>query len=126
MNTIPELHEAWCKASGQELNLRATERLFYDLQVAGFVADDITCVVLGMKRHNAKSTAQYKILAHKVCGDVEYFASLLADYRAKERNRIKPTPREKVLAAFRPTAGETMTGTTAPTVGDILKRIVQT
>lgn len=126
MTNIALLHAAWCRYANQDLNLMATERIFYELSRAGFTDVDIGIVVNGMKRHNSHSDAKYRIHCHRVCGDLEFFASLLADFSAQERNRIKaPTPKEKVLEQLRPTVSKTETGTIAVSVKDVLKKIVQ-
>src|SRR6185503_18325446 len=97
------LHSAWCKSSAQEINYRATERLWYALHQLDFTPDDVRCVVDGMKRFNSRSMdAKYRIQAHKVCGDPEVFASMLAEFRGKERNRIKPpSPAQAIVEQFR-------------------------
>jgi hypothetical protein len=46
--------------------------------------------------------APMKIQVHKLIGDLEVFASILAEARAKQRNAIpKPTPKEVILHTFR-------------------------
>lgn len=124
MTDIPLLHAAWCRHANQDLNLMATERIFYELAKAGFTEADIGIVVNGMKRHNQRSDAKYKIHCHKVCGDLEFFASLLADFSAQNRNRPKPpTPKEQVQQQFSPVVGEATSTGTALTVGEILSRV---
>ncbi len=42
-----------------------------------------------------------KVQVNKLCGDVENFASICAEAKARERNRIsKPTPKQEALHAF--------------------------
>jgi hypothetical protein len=99
------LHSAWCKASGQQLHERLTERIFFEAEKMGITADDVRCVVEFLTRFNKRSDgAKFRINAFKVIGDLETFAATLAEARAVERNRRPaPTEKEKVVEAFRPT-----------------------
>jgi hypothetical protein len=103
---IKQLHRCWCDLTGQDLNLRATERLFYELLNSDFTVDDLGCVVRYVLAFNRKHLdCPMKVQFHRICGDLEQFASVLAEARAKERNRIKPlTARASVVQAFRPVA----------------------
>lgn len=99
--TLTQLHQSWCGLTGQELNYRATERLFFEFADLGFNIDDLRCVIEGMKRHNHRNDSKYKFHVHKVVGDLEVFASLLADFRSLERARPKAkTPQVRILEAF--------------------------
>lgn len=97
------LHSCWCTTTGQDLHFKATERLFYELWKMEFKPDDLLCVLKHCLAYNkTHQNAQMKIQIHKLCGDLEVFASILAEARAKERNRIKPTtPKESVLSSWR-------------------------
>jgi hypothetical protein len=98
---------AWCEITGQEVKYRPVERLLWEFHQMDFTADDLRCVVQGMKRHNSKSDSKYKIQLHKVIGDLETFASMLAEFRAKERNRPKPpSPAQRVVSEFRRSPGQ--------------------
>jgi hypothetical protein len=110
--TITQFHSTWNQITGQELNLRATERLFYELWKLEFTPDDLACVLKYMLAFNRKHPeCPMKVQAHKVMGDPETFASVLAEARAKERNRPRPaTPKEAVLQSFRPVANAEMQG----------------
>ena len=121
---IKQLHRCWCDLTGQELNLRATERLFYELLNSDFTVDDLGCVVRYVLAFNRKHLdCPMKVQFHKICGDLEQFASVLAEARARERNRVKgPTPRAAVLQAFRPVSGQELSGTgNTHSIGDFIK-----
>ncbi len=68
-----------------------------------FTPDDLLSVLKHVLAYNKTHThAPMKVQVHKLIGDLEVFASILADARARERNRIpKPTPRETVMHEFR-------------------------
>lgn len=97
------LHTVWNQTTGQELHFKATERLFYELWKMEFKPDDLLCVLKHVLAYNKTHThAPMKIQIHKLCGDLEIFASILAEARAKDRNRVKPaTPKESVLSEWR-------------------------
>ena len=100
---IQSLHSCWCQTTGQPLHFKATERLFYEMAKLDFVSDDLLCVLKFVLSYNkTHQNAQMKVQVHKLCGDLETFASILGEARAKERNKIpKPTPKEIVLEQFR-------------------------
>lgn len=105
MNPIEALQFAWNKASGQILHAALTERIFFEANKMSITPDDVRCVVEHLKRFNKRSDgAKFRINCYKVMGDLECFASTLAEARGAERNhRPAPTEREKVLESFRPT-----------------------
>jgi len=105
---LQSMHQCWCQTTGQQVNYRATERIWFELCNLDFTADDLLSVLKHVLAYNkTHSNCQMKVQVHKLCGDVEAFASICAESRAKERNRVKPlTPRESVLQALRPTTGE--------------------
>lgn len=102
-STIESLHAVWNTTTGQQLNLRATERIFYEVSKMDFTPDDLLCMLKHVLAYNkSHSSAPMKVQVHKLLGDLETFASILADARARERNKPpKPTPREIVLSDFR-------------------------
>ncbi len=99
MKAITDLQSEWARLTKQELHPRATERLFFGFHNEGFTCDDLRCVVEYYQRFNRQNNgAQFRINAQKICGDIEAFASVLAEARAKERNRPKAvTPKEQVI-----------------------------
>ncbi len=98
---ITELHDLWCSTTNQELHKKATERLFYEFISAGFNSDDLTCVLKYMQGSNRKGGGRYKIQCHKILGDHEVFASILAEAKAIERNRRKAaTASEKIMQQY--------------------------
>ena len=127
---ILSLSAAWGRVSGQVVNARLTERIWWELARAGITADDIACVVDFLLRKNRKHAGgpQFSINVLKVCGDLENFATLLAEARAQERNRRPaPTPRDTVLAQQRPVvdpeAARARAGEQFQTLRDILKKV---
>jgi len=100
---IKSLHACWCQTSGQELHFKATERIFFEMAKMDFKPDDILCVLKFVLNYNlTHKHAPMKVQVHKLCGDLEIFASILAEARAKERNKVQAlTPKEKTLAAWR-------------------------
>lgn len=102
MNAVILLHQAWCNAAAQELSYKASERIFYELHKLDFTADDVTLAVKHLIRFNNKSGgAKFRINAFKICGDVESFASLVAEAKAMLRNTRKAqTASDKVLADY--------------------------
>jgi len=99
-DAIRELHSTWCEVTRQDLHPKATERLFFEFWRAEFTAQDLRCVLDHMQRFNRQNPgAQFRLHAQKVLGDLEMFASTLAETRAKERNRRPaPTARQQVEA----------------------------
>ncbi len=100
---IKLLHSCWCTTTGQELHFQASQRLFYEVAKLEFTPDDLLCVLKHVLAYNTTHThAPMKVQVHKLLGDLEVFASILADARARERNRVSPpTPKESVLNQFR-------------------------
>lgn len=121
--TIKKMHSTWCLATGQDLHLRATERVWFQLAQLDFNADDVVVVVQHILRFNKKHPdCPMRLAFHKVCGDTEYFASLNAEAKALSRNRPKPpTPREEILEAWRPTNGERVKPENAHRVSEFLR-----
>lgn len=97
------LHACWCETTGQTLHFQATQRLFWELAKMEFTPDDLLCVLKHVLAYNkSHAHAPMKVQVHKLLGDLEIFASILADARARERNRVpKPTAKEIVLEQFR-------------------------
>lgn len=104
---IKSLHQTWCLTTGQQVNYRATERIFFELANLDFTADDLLSVLKHVLHYNKTHAAcPMKVQVHKLC-EPETFASICAEAKARERNKIaKPTPREAVLHAFRGVATE--------------------
>lgn len=125
MTPIEDLQATWCRLTGQELNRKALERMFFDFLNAAFTADDLRCVVVNMQASNKRMTgAAFSFRVHRVIGDLEWFASMLGEARAMERNRIKPvTPRNEVLSQWRPEVGEAVKDNVVPMV-EALRRAV--
>lgn len=100
---LKALHACWCVVTGQELHFRATERLFYELFKMDFTEDDLKCVLNHVLAYNrTHKHAPMKVQVHKLLGDLEIFASILAEARAKDRSKPKSaTPKEIVLQEFR-------------------------
>ena len=126
---LTELHALWCSLTGQVLRFKPTERLFWEFNNQGFTSADMRIVVGYMQRCNAKG-GKYKIMAHKVLGDLEIFASILADAEAKARNaRSAPTEKEKVIAmrerAVEPETADSRINGTGLHFKDILKGMAQ-
>ena len=99
MKALQDLHAAWESASGQEVNYRATERIFYAAHQMDFTADDVKIAVKHLIRFNNKNDgAKFRINVFKIIGDLESFAALVAEARATDRNRrANPTPKDKVI-----------------------------
>lgn len=129
MKIISDLHELWCSLTQQELHKKSTERLFWQFNNEGFSPDDLRCVVGYMQRCNTNGQ-HYKIQAHKVLGDLEVFASVLADAKAKARNRRPPpTEKEKVVAlrerVVEPETADPRINGTGRHLSDVLKGMSQ-
>lgn len=124
---IQSLITAWNSATGQQVNQRAVERIAWEFLDMGFTENDLRLVVKHMLSFNRKHPdCPLKMQFHRVVGDTERFASMLAEFQAKERNRIKPpSPRETALNQLRPVV-EAQTGTgTAMTVKEVLRKVAQ-
>lgn len=91
---------AWCECTGQENDprvARQNERIIWEFINAGFTAEELKRVCAYMKHENSKG-GRFKLQLHKVAGDLERFASILSDLKAKDRNRRPaPTPKEQVM-----------------------------
>lgn len=126
---IEALHGAWCQSTGQELHLRATERLFFDLHQMEFTPTDIQMVaahLIGLNKNSGG--AKYSLRANRVLGDLEFFASTLAEAKATKRNkRPAPTPKEKVVAlrerVVEPEEASTLNHDAPKSFADVLKAI---
>lgn len=130
MKIISDLHELWCSLTQQELHKKSTERLFWQFNNEGFTAEDMGIVVKYMQRCNAKGGGKYKIQAHKVLGDLEIFASILADAKAHARNaRPAPTPRDVVIAQrerpVEPETADSRINGNGMHFSDVLKKLAQ-
>jgi hypothetical protein len=122
---IKSIHAVWEKLTGQVVNIRATERIWYEFLAMEFTEADLACVLAQLTYFNRTSSgAKFRINLQKICGDLENFASLLGEARAKQRNKIKaPTSRDVVLNQLRPQIGDpTATGTTK-TIADVMKSL---
>lgn len=96
---------AWSESTGQESDqrfIKQNERLVWEFLNAGFTCEELRRVISYMKHENSKG-GRFKLQLHKVAGDLERFASILADCKARDRNR-RPTPtaRETALESFHP------------------------
>lgn len=102
IDQIKSLHAAWNQTTGQTINLRATERIWFELANLDFTADDLLCVLKHVLHYNkTHADCPMKVQAHKLC-EPETFASICGEAKARERNKAaKPTPKESVLHAFR-------------------------
>lgn len=107
--SIQSIHAVWCQTTGQELHFKATERIFYEMAKLDFKPDDLLCVLTHVLWYNkTHKHAPMKVQIHKLCGDLEIFASILADAKQRERSQPKkPTPKEIVLHEFRGITPET-------------------
>lgn len=123
MNKLEALHDAWQKSSGQIINIRAAERILYELGNMGVTPEDIQCVVGYLIRCNKKSDAKYRIMFHKVL-EPEFFHSVLGEARAQERNqKHPPTPREKFQQQYEQVITQEPVREAAVPFSEILKRI---
>jgi hypothetical protein len=129
-DAISALLHVWNEETGQELNARAVERLFWEFHQCGFTPDDLRLVLRYWQRQNRQaSEARYRkaISAVRVMRDLEEFASILGLARAEERNRVRHSPRQAILNATGRT--ETKTGDTArpakAVVAEALRGIVK-
>lgn len=120
---LESLHQCWCETTGQELNFKATERIWYEMSKLEFTADDLLIVLKDVLYYNrTHAGCPMKVQVHKLCSDLEIFASLLASAKAKARNKIKPiTAKEAVLESWRPTIGERVSGDNCHRLSDFLK-----
>lgn len=100
---IKSLHSVWNQTTGQSVNLRATERIWFELANLDFTAEDLLSVIKHVLHFNkTHASCPMKVQAHKICGDVEVFASICAEAKCRERNKLhKPTAKETVLHQFR-------------------------
>jgi hypothetical protein len=100
---LKSLHACWNLTTGQEVNYRATERIWFELANLDFTEGDLLSVLKHVLQYNkTHGNCPMKVQVHKLCGDVEVFGSICAEAKARERNKVaKPTPRESVLQSFR-------------------------
>lgn len=122
---IQSLHACWCQVTGQELHFKATERIFWEMAKLDFTADDLLIVLKDVLQYNrTHSNFPMKIQIHKLCSDLEIFASMLASAKAKNRNKlVKPTPKESILESWRPTAGERVSGANVHRISEIFNKM---
>lgn len=100
---LKSLHACWNQVTGQDVHFRATERIWFEMFKMDFTADDLMVVLKDVLAYNKSHVhCPMKVQCHKLCSDLEVFASLLASAKAKARNAIKlPTEKEKTLTAWR-------------------------
>lgn len=129
-DAIKEMQTIWAAVTGQQVHPRLTERLFFEAWRMEITPDDLRCVLEYMLRYNRENVggAQFRINVQKILGDLETFASTLAEARAKERNRRPaPTPREQVQALRErpvdPEQASTLKPVNWQSVRDVLKNI---
>lgn len=107
MALFEKLHAKWTEVTGQTVNARATERIWWEFSRADYNENDLELVLRFMLRSNKRNEYQYRINVLSVVGDIEKFASIHAEAAAIERNRRKVrSEKEKVLQAWRPIVGE--------------------
>lgn len=129
MKSLLDLQHAWCQASGQELNPKLCERVFYEAWKADVTGDDIRCVVEFMLRFNKRSDgAKFRLNAFTVVGDLEKLGALIAEARAAERNRRPaPTAKEQVVQlrerVVEPETADPRISTPVRTFKDVLKAL---
>lgn len=129
MKILTDLHDLWESLTGQQLKRAPTERLFWEFHNAGFTSADLRTLVTYMQRCNAKGQ-RYKIQLHKVIGDLEIAASILAEAAAKERNTRKAqTASEKIVAAYErpvdPELADPRVNGTGRHISDIFRNITK-
>lgn len=126
-NQIASLLLVWQQLTGQPLNMLAMQRMFYDYLAIGFTEDDLRCVLEHLNRENRKmkGRAAFAIRAHRVVGDLEYFGSMLGEARAMQRNQVKRTPAERILATRTGGVTETKTGDTARPAKAVVKNVLE-
>jgi hypothetical protein len=122
--TTEQLHACWCSVTGQELHQRATERLFYEFEAIGFTAADLKLVLEYLLRQNRQMNgAKFRINCVKIVGDLEGFASLLAEASAVKRNRVVIGAKQAALQQLRPTVQPNEPDGSPRQFADILKAI---
>lgn len=131
ISVVAIIAKTWQDQTNQELHLRTVERIFFKFIQEGFQADDLRCVLVWVKWKNTQSERKRQINLRLILdhdGEIPFakFACDLGEARAWERNRRPAkTPREQALSQLRPIVGETVTATAAPTVREILQKIIQ-
>lgn len=113
MTPIEQLHGTYQTITGIEVRLPVWERAFMDYLAHGFTADDLRLVLGHLIRENKRMNGARFSLRLNTLLDYQYerFDAFLGEARAMERNRVKRSPAERVLAAR--TGGVTATATTA-------------
>jgi hypothetical protein len=127
MDKIHQVQSVWCDLTGQIIKPRALERMFYEFVAIGFTSDDLRCVVQHMQRANKRMKgAAFTFRVHRVVGDLEWFASMLAESRAKERN-LKPghTPKQQALQKLRPVVEEPLLPANCIHIKEALRRAIR-
>ena len=123
MTPIESIHACYCSCSGLSVNLMVHSRAIVDFLAHGFTEDDLRCVLLHLKRENARMNgAAYSLRIDRLL-DFEYrrFDSLLSEARAQQRNRVVRTPAERVLATRTGGVLPTRTGDTSRAAGEVAR-----
>lgn len=122
---LHQLHQCWCRLTGQEIRYQPAERQLWELVNNGFTEADLEAVLTFLIWQNKKQTDpryRTKLLFHRIVGDLEYFNSIAGEANAWLRNRRPPpTDKQKVLAAFRSTTPEPDQGGVVRTIREVMK-----
>lgn len=121
---LKAIYDCYCNISGFNPRYAIHERAIAEFVTAGFVEDDLRCVLLFLKRENRRGNCTYSLRIDKLLDfEFRHFDALLSEARCKERNRPKvATPAQAVLANFRSTHTTTESAP-AKSVSQLLKEL---
>lgn len=125
MSAIEQLHTTYQDVTHIEVRLAVWERAFQDYLDHGFTCDDMKLVLNHLMRENRRMNGARFSLRLNTLLDYQYerFDAFLGEARAMERNRVRRTPAERVLATRTGGVTATATAATARPVGDVIRAL---
>ncbi len=120
------LHQKFCELTGNDTNdLRFQKhwvRYFYELHHEGFTGEEMELVIRYVQNQNKKSEFKRKLVPSKVIGDLERFCEDLSE--AKRLQKLRATPRQQALDAFRGHRAPEDTSLRAVSIRDVLREAI--
>lgn len=128
-DTITDLHACYCRMTGLEVKQAIHERAWFDFIAKGFTGDDLRCVLeyLLAQNRTMKGEARFSLRLNRLLDfTYEHFDSILAEARAKEKNRRpKRTAASQALSEFRGRPEPEAAGRPPMTAGEILRKVLK-
>lgn len=123
------LHKEFCQETGMELRLGlgeySRERAWHEFHKAGFTAEDLRLVIRHLKKKiKDKERNPGALKFSNLIERPEAFEEELGLAKAEQRNaKPAPTPKERVVQAFRPAAAPAAPSQTAKPIAEYIEAL---